>query len=632
MMRAAVKRTSQEAPAVVLGQARTFIAPLRVEFTADVTAPKASKEQPSLVSEWGNARRSTEHVMKLLQSYKEIGDANKEPFLKYHNPKTFEDLDGPVPNFRAMNLKAGDVPRFFDTVLSRRAEDALDQKQKWWAQRKSAAEEQASKLTRAFPTVPVPEWKCRQLVEIDSLKHVTDKYFESLVPKRKLKLATMPATVTQSLSAFAKDLKLDSAVADLQTSLLTAVAEKAVIEEGDKVLDKSQFLTKAEAQKQLAQRRAQVHSRWLKLWAKKLLISPETAVVPLKEVDYQLASKFEAMSSKYADIMHQVSLGKKTFAETLMEHSEFDSFLLRREKEKLREDFPATEAELEGTELAKKLEDPEYAMAKLLGPSMKMFGSPDSLLSQQVRERTEHKYMPDRYMYKEGMKLAVRYETEEKELFEELKVVYGDDVDVKKFQHNPRSHIQLLFDKMKQSEKLAGVIASEKEKAKDDPYTAYMLAKKEAALKDLSNIPVEDILYPEVHKELLAIELAELDEIEAMIDEAEEDELWSLTLTQQMKHINQHFRSGLPHAVLGHMDPLFFQKIDQETTTGDLDSHDMDLDLLADPVAEKEKWALNNLSHHFLPLIRYRRMKHRKLFGKFAPELFDAPHPKSFTH
>ena len=38
---------------------------------------------------------------------------------------------------------------------------------------------------------------------------------------------------------------------------------------------------------------AQVHERYLKLWAKKVVVSPESAVVPLKEVDYQLASKFE---------------------------------------------------------------------------------------------------------------------------------------------------------------------------------------------------------------------------------------------------------------------------------------------------------------------------------------------------
>lgn len=50
-----------------------------------------------------------------------------QPYLKFHNPKTFEDLSKPVPNFRSMNLKAGEVPRFFDNVLQGRASDAVSQ-------------------------------------------------------------------------------------------------------------------------------------------------------------------------------------------------------------------------------------------------------------------------------------------------------------------------------------------------------------------------------------------------------------------------------------------------------------------------------------------------------------------------
>ena len=59
--------------------------------------------------------------MSLLGAYKEIGDAAGEPLLKYHNPRTFEDLDKPVPNFKKFGLKAGEVPKFFDTVLAKRA-------------------------------------------------------------------------------------------------------------------------------------------------------------------------------------------------------------------------------------------------------------------------------------------------------------------------------------------------------------------------------------------------------------------------------------------------------------------------------------------------------------------------------
>lgn len=48
-----------------------------------------------------------------------------QPLLKNHNPRTFEDLSAAVPNFRTMNIKAGDVPKFFDAVLSARADEAV---------------------------------------------------------------------------------------------------------------------------------------------------------------------------------------------------------------------------------------------------------------------------------------------------------------------------------------------------------------------------------------------------------------------------------------------------------------------------------------------------------------------------
>lgn len=47
------------------------------------------------------------------------------------------------------------------------------------------------------------------------------------------------------------------------------------------------------AAKVIAARRAEVHDRYVKYWAKKVMVSPELAAVPLKEVDAQLASKFE---------------------------------------------------------------------------------------------------------------------------------------------------------------------------------------------------------------------------------------------------------------------------------------------------------------------------------------------------
>lgn len=59
------------------------------------------------------------------------------------------------------------------------------------------------------------------------------------------------------------------------------------------VLWSLQYVSKAVAHKVIAARRAEVHDRYLKFWAKKVLVSPEVAVVPLKQVDYQLASRFE---------------------------------------------------------------------------------------------------------------------------------------------------------------------------------------------------------------------------------------------------------------------------------------------------------------------------------------------------
>ncbi len=43
-------------------------------------------------------------------------------------------------------------------------------------------------------------------------------------------------------------------------------------------------------------------------------------------------------------------------------------------------------------------------------------------LTPQVAAITAHKYSPDRYMYREGMKLAARYKAEEEALKAELKV------------------------------------------------------------------------------------------------------------------------------------------------------------------------------------------------------------------
>jgi len=104
----------------------------------------SAKDAPSAVSDWTKKKGETVELIKLLQAYKDLGDSKGEAYLKYHNPRTFEDLSAPVPNFRAMNLKAGEVPKFFDGVLSSRADKTIDQKNKWWADRKKAAEASAA--------------------------------------------------------------------------------------------------------------------------------------------------------------------------------------------------------------------------------------------------------------------------------------------------------------------------------------------------------------------------------------------------------------------------------------------------------------------------------------------------------
>lgn len=204
----------------------------------------------SSLADISSKKEATADLLKLLATYKEIGDSHNEPYLKFHNPRSFEDLSKEVPNFRALNLKAGEIPKFFDTVLSARADEAVEAKNKWWAERKAAAEAAAANKSFKAPAIPVPEWKYGKSVALDNLKSVTDAQVKSLEPKKKVKDVT----------------------------------------------GNDKFLSKAAASKILAARRAAVHERYVKFWAKKVLVAPEQAVIPLKDVDYQLASKFEVRS------------------------------------------------------------------------------------------------------------------------------------------------------------------------------------------------------------------------------------------------------------------------------------------------------------------------------------------------
>jgi hypothetical protein len=392
-----------------------------------------------------------------------------------------------------------------------------------------------------------------------------------------------------------------------------------VVEESGKVLEDFKFVSYSTAHKMIAARRAQVHERYLKLWAKKVLVSPESAVVPLKEVDYQLASKFDGVAPSYSDLLSSVSAGPKTFGQLMSESPAFKTFLLKREStDSVAAEFPATDADKQGAALAVKLEDPQAALEHVLGPELHPIGSGAFLISEQVKAITEHKYGPDRYLYKEGLKLAAKYAEEEKALAEALEAAYGPDVDVKAFQANPRTPVQTLLDHQKAVAARSSEFAAAKQAA-GDAYSSYAVTKKQQFLSDPSNVSFEEVLHPELVHELLEIELAELAQAEAAIDEAEEEELWALTLAAQLKHLKRHFGVDLPHGVLAHMDPILVKKIDFETTYG-LDDWDSVLEDTGSEYA-KEQWGVESLSHHFLPLIRYRRAKARATSGKWDAEV-----------
>lgn len=79
----------------------------------------------------------------------------------------------------------------------------------------------------------------------------------------------------------------------LQALLEKAVSERSYVEVNGKPAPQFQFMSAAEAAQKLGERRKQVHARWVKLWAKRILATPEQALVPLKERDHLLASKHE---------------------------------------------------------------------------------------------------------------------------------------------------------------------------------------------------------------------------------------------------------------------------------------------------------------------------------------------------
>ncbi|KAF8072650.1 hypothetical protein HT031_000310 [Scenedesmus sp. PABB004] len=630
MLRAAAARArgqGQEASAAVLAQTRQYFSPISVEFSDDVAGgPKGSKTAPNIAAEWAGAKAATEETMKLMQMYKDLGDFEGQPYLKFHNPRTFEDLDKPIPNFKKFGLKAGEVPKFFDSVLSKRASEAVAVKGMWWdARRELAAEGIKEKEFKPFPKLPVPQWELGKPVELAALTGVTDAYFAAMTPRAKLRTPALPAQVTQQLTALGQTMGGDGA--DLKALLEKAVSERSYVEVDGKPAPGFKFMSAADAARRLSARRAAVHARWVKLWAKRVLSTPEQALVPLKERDALLASKHEDVGTKYDGLVEAVGRGPATYGERLSRVTAMDGFFLRRGRQEVRDMFPASELDNEAVELATKLQDKGWALEQLLGPTLTPEGASNRLKSEEARTLTEHLYTPDRYMYAEGMKLAERYEREEAELADQLTKLSGSADGLLAAQRAPLTPLQRMA---QHGAEVAGAVAALKAQragAAGHAYQEYVLDKQLAFLADPTNVAFEELELPEAIAERFEMEMAELDAEEAKLVEAEEEELWLLTLQQQSRHIQQHIEFDLPQSAYAHMDPILYKKLDWELTHGmDLLHHE------AFQAADceqgeyvKDQMGLEHLSHHLLPLIRYRRQKARAKHGFYAPELTAIP-------
>jgi len=563
-----------------------------------------------------------------MQSGRQLyhGDFEGQPYLKFHNPRTFEDMDKPIPNFKKFGLKAGEVPKFFDNVLSKRAGEAVALKGLWWDHRRDVAQEGVKeKAFKPFPKLPVPSWSLGKPVALDEFKKVTDSYFAALEPARKLKVPQLPAQVSDQLKVLEASSGVDGVA--LKALLEKAVGDSSYVEEGGKRLAGFTYLSAAEANKIVALRRKQVHARWLNLWARRVMAAPEQALVPLKERDALLASKHEDVSPKYNALMNLVGRGSKTYGERLSECAAFDNLLLRRSRQEVIDMFPPSEQESEAVDLAAKLEDRAWALEQLLGPTLQPEGSSNRLKSEEARALTEHLYTHDRYMYAEGMKLVKRYEEEEAELADKLKKLTGSADGLLAAQRSPSTPLQRLADHHKEVAELVESLKAARAEAKGNAYREYVVDKHLAFVSDPTNIAFEELELPQLIQERLEIEMAELDAEEAKLVEAEEEELWMLTLQQQSRHIAQHIEFDLPQSVVAHMDPLLYKKLDWELTNGQDLLHHEAVQAADCEQGEfiKDQMGLEHLSHHFLPLLRYRRQKYRKSIGYYPPELSTVP-------
>ncbi len=173
------------------------------------------------------------------------------------------------------------------------------------------------------------------------------------------------------------------------------MTERTYVEVSGKPLPGFTYMTAADAAARLAERRNAIHARWLRLWAKRLMATPDDALVPLKERDALLASKHEVcskrtcglllmlrcrylccsmtplymappprildwtqlpcihpfaaaapsqdVSKKYASLAALVSRGPETYGERMSNVAAMDTFFLRRSRQEVKDMYPVSE-------------------------------------------------------------------------------------------------------------------------------------------------------------------------------------------------------------------------------------------------------------------------------------------------
>lgn len=113
--------------------------------------------------------------------------------------------------------------------------------------------------------------------------------------------ASLTINLYRGLCAKPDDKLLHFVTATPQALLQKAVSERAYVEAGGKPVPGFKYVTAADAERALALRRQKLHARFLGMWARRIMATPEQALVPLNERDQLLASKFEVRRHGVAD-------------------------------------------------------------------------------------------------------------------------------------------------------------------------------------------------------------------------------------------------------------------------------------------------------------------------------------------